>query len=276
LPDVSDTSGATAQLFLMQLAAADGSVQWALGFPSTSGFRNDAYALTVDGNGCPIMGGANASHVDFGNTKSAECTGLTDAFVAKFNAPDPTHPTVAPLASWVYTDGDPVGSTTFYDQTVYGLAVSSANDVVISGSYKGALPLLNLTDPANSSTDAFDAKLSGTDGTLKCSHEYGDASGGQSISTIAVAAQSTSNTDAIFMGGSFQSSITLGNTTPLVSTGNTPCIVSADCPVAMPVCVNNICAKPCTVTADCSSGSTCVNNLCTSGAGVTFVARATM
>jgi hypothetical protein len=254
LPDVSDTTGATAQLFLAQLAAADGSLQWASSFAGTTSFRSDAYGLTVDANGNIVMGGSLGSSVDFGNGHVATWTGLTDAFAVKFNAPQGP-PLVAPNSLWVYSDGDPNGANP-YDQTVETVAVSSAGDVFVGGSFRGALPALGLTDSSNATTDAFMAQLSGANGSVLCAHAYGDARGDQSITTISVARVATGAlADSIFVGGVFYSSITLGSKTLAFDPGTVACTTSG---------------------GECQLGETCSNGFCAiagEGPSETFISR---
>lgn len=206
-PGSNDLSGGTSALFLAKLNAADGSLGSAASWTVPKGSVSHAYALTVDGSGNTIMGGAIGSAYDFG-TGAVTYAGLSDAFVAKFDS--------SLNGLWARSDGDAT-----YDQYVKSVAVSSDGSVVIGGNFKGNLPYLGLTDSGNGQTDAFGAELSALDGSLlsaHCAHSYGDAPGAQSISVVSVARTGPLK-DVVFVGGPFTSTITLGST-QLVSLGS--------------------------------------------------------
>ena len=212
-------NGADAILFVAKLQSADGKplLARAFGTSSTSG-HSDALALGVDGlkadgtaitnptdSGNIIVAGALGATTAF-DSHSIDNLGLTDAFVVKFDK------NIGTL--WAKSFGD-----SGYDQGVKTLGIGANGDVFVGGAFKGTLGELGGFGRSSSyytSFDAWSAQLASADGAPQCSHAYGDAGGSQSISAIAVARTST---NAVMMGGSFSSEITLGSVT--LNTGST-------------------------------------------------------
>ena len=220
LDNVADTSGTVTQLFLAKLSADTGDLVSAVAFAAvgTPGISH-AFALAVDGGGNIVMGGSIANGVDFKSGHVASYSGLTDAFVAKFDS--------SFNSLWVMSDGD-----SGYDQSVRSVAVSSTGDVFIGGSLKGSLPYLGLGDSThNGALDAFAAQLASGNGSKVCAHAYGDADGAQSINNVTVARTAPGELkDSVFVGGPFTNTITFGSTT-IVSPGNSCTVdtVANDC-----------------------------------------------
>ncbi len=204
LANVADTSGNTAQLFVAKLNAADGTLASAKTWTSTG--ISDAFGIAVDSGGNVVMGGSIASAVDFGGGHVAAFTGLTDAFVVKF---DSTLTSV-----WAKSTGD-AGS----DQGINSISLDSAGNIVAGGAFKGTLPAWGLTNTDNATVDAFLVQLHADGSLVDCAHSYGDAAGAQAIATVSVASGATGAlANAIFMGGAFSNTITFGSTT--LSTGS--------------------------------------------------------
>jgi hypothetical protein len=201
LPAVSDTT--VGILFVAKLSSANGTPIAASTW-GTAG-RSDAFSLTTDASNNIVFGGSLGGDVDFGGGVSITNAGLTDAFVAKLTT------ALAPV--WAKSFGD-----ANYDQTVKSVATSSTGDVYFGGSFKGTMPSLGLTDSSNSALDAYQAHLA-ADGSVLCASSYGDASGAQAISFVAVARTATGAlADSVMAGGAFSSQIQLGSS--LLDTGS--------------------------------------------------------
>ena len=157
--------------------------------------------MTVDGNNNVLLAGSLGGNIDFGGGISISDLGLTDAFVVKLTG------ALAPV--WARSFGDAA-----YDQTAKTVAVSSTGDVFFGGSFKGSLGTLGPPAGGTTATDAFLAQLAGGDGSVVCARAYGDVAGGQQLTTITVARAATGAlANAITMGGTFTSQITLGTAT---------------------------------------------------------------
>jgi hypothetical protein len=194
-------------IFVAKLDGTTGNVVAAQGWGSTG--RSDANAILVDSSNNILLAGDISGAVDFGNDANSNDVsiaylGLTDAFVAKFTS------ALAPI--WAKSYGDAA-----HDQTVNGIAADSSGNVFVGGTYGGGLGGLGglgLNSASPTSPDAFIAELAGADGSLLCARAYGDAVGTQGIlpgGVVSGAAGGLPN--AVFIGGRFASSMTLGSTT---------------------------------------------------------------
>jgi hypothetical protein len=187
----------TAILFAAKLNGTTGAPISAASW-GTAG-RSNVGSVTVDASNNIIIAGSIGASVDMGGGVSMTWAGLTDAFAAKL--------TTGLVPVWAKSFGD-----TAYDQTVKSVATSSSGDVYLGGNFEGTLGALGLTASANTALDAFDAQLSGVDGSPLCAKSYGDAAGTQGIATITVARTATGAlANSIMIGGSFSSDIQIGS-----------------------------------------------------------------
>ncbi|HEX7505460.1 MAG TPA: hypothetical protein VF550_01730 [Polyangia bacterium] len=203
LPVVSDTT--MALLYVAKLKSADGTGLVAQTW-GTAG-RTDAYALTIDAGNNIVVAGSLGGNIAFSGTISITDLGLTDAFVAKF--------TTALVPVWAKSFGD-----ANFDQTAKAVAVSSAGDVFVGGSFKGSMGSLAITSASTTALDAWTVQLASADGSVICSAKaYGDAAGAQAVGAITQARTATGAlANSVMMGGAFSSQIQLGTT--LLDTGS--------------------------------------------------------
>jgi len=191
-------------IFVAKLDGTTGNVVAAQGWGTTG--RSDAFAVTVDGSNNILLAGDISGAMDFGNDANSNDVsiaylGLTDAFVAKF--------TSALVPIWAKSYGDAA-----HDQTVNGIAADSSGNVFIGGTYSGNLGGLGLNSASPTSPDAFIAQLARANGSLLCARSYGDAVGRQDILAGGVVSGAAGGLpNAVFIGGMFASSMTLGSTT---------------------------------------------------------------
>jgi hypothetical protein len=186
-------------IFAAKLNGGNGAAMVAQSW-GTSG-RSDVNAVSVDGSNNILLAGSISGAIDFGNGVSIPYLGLTDAYVAKFTT------SLTPV--WAKAYGDAT-----HDQSANSIAADSSGNVLVGGTYSGSLGALGLSSASPDSADAFIAQLSGTDGSLACARSYGDAAGTQGLSPASVVSGTTGGlSGAVFMGGLFSSSMTLGSTT---------------------------------------------------------------
>jgi hypothetical protein len=191
-------------IFVAKLDGTTGNVVAAQGWGSTG--RSDAFAVTVDASNNILLAGDISGAVDFGNDANSNDVsiaylGLTDAFVAKF--------TSALVPIWAKSYGDAA-----HDQAVNGIAADSSGNVFVGGTYSGSLGGLGLNSASPTSPDAFIAQLAGADGSLLCARSYGNAAGTQGILAGGVVSGAAGGLpNAVFIGGTYASSMTLGSTT---------------------------------------------------------------
>jgi len=191
-------------IFVAKLDGTTGNVVAAQGWGSTG--RSDVNAISVDASNNILLAGDISGAVDFGNDANSNDVsiaylGLTDAFVAKF--------TSALVPIWAKSYGDAA-----HDQTVNGIAADSSGNVFIGGTYSGSLGGIGLNSASPTSPDAFIAQLAGADGSLLCARSYGDAVSTQGILAGGVVSGAAGGLpNAVFIGGTFASSMTLGSTT---------------------------------------------------------------
>ena len=203
LPVVSDTT--LALLYVAKLKSADGTGLSAQTWGTVG--RTDAYALTIDASNNIVVAGSLGGNIAFSGSISISDLGLTDAFVAKF--------TTALVPVWAKSFGD-----ANFDQTAKAVAVSSAGDVFVGGSFKGSMGSLGITSASTTALDAWTVQLASADGSVICTAKaYGDAAGAQAVGAITQARTATGAlADSVMMGGAFSSQISLGGT--LLDTGS--------------------------------------------------------
>jgi hypothetical protein len=181
-PGVCDASG----------ACAAGAHQWSKAFGD--GADQSAAALAVDASGNIVLGGDFWSSVNFGGP-SLSSLGYSDGFVARFNAAG------GHLASVR------VGETG--SEAVLGVAIDSASQIVIGGSFGKSLTLVQTTLSSQSYGDIFLAGLSGGL-TASWAERFGHSSfaGPPSLGAVAVAPQND-----IVVAGSYPETIDFGGPT---------------------------------------------------------------
>lgn len=185
--------GGSNNMFLLKLDAA-GSYQWAKAFPSTeTELRPNAVA--VDGAGNIFLGGGKRGTLNLGGgvLPTAVGMGIYDGFLAKFDSKG-NH-----QWSKSFGDGD--------QQWIDSIAVDSAGNVLVVGSFSGTL---NLGGEALVSQggdefggDVFLGKFT-TTGELVYAQRYGDG-GHQLPKSITV-----DSTGAVVICGEFKGSIDFG------------------------------------------------------------------
>jgi hypothetical protein len=203
LPDVVTASNqpdtTKAILYVTKLNADTGEAIAAQHWGGTG--LSDAFAITLDASNNIIVAGRIGGDINFGAGSAIVDLGATDAFVAKL--------TSSLATVWAKSFGDAL-----FDQQVKSVATSSSGDVFIGGDFTGGLGALNLTSSSNTAPDGFLAQLTSANGSVVCARSYGDALGSQSVDAVTVSrTASGSLADWTAIGGTFQNSITLGNTT---------------------------------------------------------------
>lgn len=184
-------------LYVAKLASADGAPLAAATW-GTAG-KTVPFGLTVAADHSIILAGSVSATITMGSITLTDL-GQTDAFVAKLNG--------SLVPQWAQTYGD-----ANFNQQAKSVAVSSTGDVYVAGLFIGGLGTLNLTSYSQTNSDGFLAHLAAADGSLVCSHVYGDANGAQGVSTVAVArAASGALLDEVAIGGGFTGTVTFGST----------------------------------------------------------------
>jgi hypothetical protein len=190
-----------AYLYVAKLGGADGHFIAANGWGL--GGRSDGSGLAVDPSNNILLAGTIGGGVIFGSGVSIANAGLTDAFVAKFSS------ALAPL--WAKSFGDNVK-----DQSANAVACDSSGNIYLGGSYQGSLgSFIGLSVPLSSGPNAWTAKLAPDGSALQCAAQsYGVPAGTDNITTMAVARTAPgTEANALFFGGSYASSMTIGSTT---------------------------------------------------------------
>ncbi|MGB8294491.1 MAG: hypothetical protein WCG85_03620, partial [Polyangia bacterium] len=190
-----------AYLYVAKLGGADGHFIAAGGWGSAG--RSDGTGLAVDPSNNIVLAGAIAGNVDFGGGVSIVDAGLTDAFVAKFNS--------ALVAQWAKSFGDSAK-----DQSANAAACDSSGNIYLAGAYQGSLgSFIGLSVPLSSNPNAWSATLAPDGSVLECAAQsYGVPLGTDNIITMAVARTAPDGeANAVFFGGSYSSSMTIGSTT---------------------------------------------------------------
>ena len=145
-------------VFLAKLTGDTGVTIWAKRFGNV--FNQTAYALAVDSKNNVVIGGPTVGNTGFGGPDLVSMGGV-DAYVAHLDQ-DGTY-------QWGQIFGDGA------DQTVFGVAIDPADQVLITGQFQGTMSF-NTTNlkQGGAGHDMFAAKLKGTDGTIGWAKGYGD------------------------------------------------------------------------------------------------------
>ncbi len=182
-------------IFVAQFDSA-GNYRWAANYGDAA--NQYARGVAVDSERNIIVTGDFLGSVDFG-AGPVTSAGGTDIFVAKFSSTGDY--------LWASRFGDPA------DQTGKAVAIDSANNVVLVGSFKGSVNFgggdLSSTGPNDS--DIFVAKLN-SNGEHLWSRKFGDSSNQYGED---VAVDSTGNVAAV---GTFAGTVNFGGA-PLSTTG---------------------------------------------------------
>jgi hypothetical protein len=201
----SDVLNAKGQqdIFLVKLAP-DGKALWSKSFGS-AGVGAQSRALAVDTTDNVVIGGHFNGTVDFGKGDlTASASG--DLFVAAF---DP--------------DGKPLFST-HYDTTnapskeLTGLAFTTMGDIVLVGNFSGKINF-GPGDLDAGQSDFFVVELQKNSGTTLWAKRFGEKNPAVNPKNQLVAAVALSATDEIYVTGSFDGDISLGNENPISAGG---------------------------------------------------------
>ncbi len=196
--------GPTSGLLVVKLDT-DGNHLWTKGC-TTSAFQTVPVGLAADSKGDVLMVANSSSSIDCGSGPVSSA-GARDVFLFKLSG----------------ADGSPVWSGKFgdsSDQTASAIAVDQGDNVLLGGAFAGtmALGVKNLTDTGGG--DAFLVKRK-ADGSEAWAWQFGDPSGSQAITSIAV-----DSLAGAIVAGTFESSITVGNDV-LTSNGGVDLFVGA-------------------------------------------------
>lgn len=190
------------------VAACGGVFRWALRFGDDQ--AQDSTAVAADPSGAVWITGNASGSVDFGGG-ALPSIGFVDIFLAKLGA-DGTH-------QWSKRYGDPqaiIGNPS--QQSGTGLATDATGNVVLVGSYSGAIDFGGGKLTATGLPDVFVVKL-GSDGAHHWSKRYGDA-GTQAASSAAIDSEGN-----VVLAGSFAGAIDFGGGS-LVSAGGSDIFVA--------------------------------------------------
>ena len=191
--------------------AADGTYSWAKGF----GGAESEVALDVafsSANDVYITGYFRSSPLDIGTFTLTSPSGGTHhaVFVAKLAALDGT-----PL--WAREFGDAAPPTTNANQG-FAVAVDGAGDIIIGGKFSNMVTLdgtpSDITVTSSGTTDAFVARLNGTDGLARWVTKSATADGSGDLTEDIIVSGTTA-----FACGSFDDTMTFeGVGTPALAT----------------------------------------------------------
>ncbi len=190
-----------AYLYVAKLGGADGHFMAAGGWGSSA--RSDGTALAIDPSNNIVLAGTIGGSVNFGGGVSIVNAGLTDAYVVKFSS------ALAP--QWAKSFGDNVK-----DQSANAVACDSSGNIYVGGAYTGSLgSFIGLSVSSSSGPNAWTAEIAPDGSALQCAAQsYGVVAGTDNIITMAVARTATGGeANALFFGGSYASSMTIGSTT---------------------------------------------------------------
>ncbi len=192
------TSAGGFDMFLAKYSPA-GACQWSVRYGGT-GNEQQITSISLDGSGNIYVGGYFSGTANFGGADLISA-GASDIFLAKYS-PQGAH-------MW----SERFGGT--YDDLLYGLAADTNGDVVISGSFKGAVNFGGATfNSVQTDVDSFVARYS-AQGAHMWSKTFANSNGGVDRAT-AVVLDSNGN---IFIAGFFQAQIDLGGG-PLLSSSS--------------------------------------------------------
>jgi hypothetical protein len=156
-PTTLTTAGGQ-DIFLAKLQGDTGAKIWSKQFGN--GFNQTAYGLAIDSKNNLVIGGPAAGTTSFGGSDHTAAGGF-DAYVAHFDKDGGWQ--------WSQMFGE------IFDQTVFGVAIDPADQVLITGQFQGSMSI-NGTDlkQMGGGHDIFAAKLKGADGTGGWARSYGD------------------------------------------------------------------------------------------------------
>jgi hypothetical protein len=139
--------------------------------------------IALDSAGDVIITGNMKSTLTFTGTPVLTSAGGTDGFLAKLDS------NLVPLWSKNWGDAN--------DQEAHSVAVSSVDEIVVVGLLNGDAVLGSTTLHTNGvvATDAYWAKFNGSDGSVVCAANYGDAAG-QSADLVAISSAAPGTTAA--------------------------------------------------------------------------------
>ncbi|HXI84313.1 MAG TPA: putative Ig domain-containing protein, partial [Verrucomicrobiae bacterium] len=150
---ISGTSGSSVMLVKY---AANGTYQWAKA-PTGNGV-SQGEAVAVDANGNVFVTGYFANSINFGAPSgSMTSAGWYDIFVVKYSP--------AGVCLWSKQFGSPNSGDNPGDEAGYSIAVDSAGNVIVGGSFDGIANFGVKSLTATGSKNGFVLKLAGTDGT---------------------------------------------------------------------------------------------------------------
>ena len=167
---VNLTSAGGSDIFVAKYSGADGSLLWAKGFGSTTGFGDVGRGVAVDSNGDVLVTGSFQGTADFDpDTGTVELTSAAsiDIFVAKYSGSN---------GGLLWANGFGALDTDEGE----GVAVDSNGDVLVTGSFFGTADF----DPGTGTfdlisagfKDIFVAKYSGADGSMIWAKNIGGTS----------------------------------------------------------------------------------------------------
>jgi hypothetical protein len=145
--------------FVARLRGSDGAIVSARRLPVDT---SEHVHLGIDGQGLVYVAGSYSGSIDLGSGAISAST-LT-GFLAKYD-PSNNYALEWPPVTWAAT-----GNSNFVD--VAAVRADSSNNVVVAGSFRGTLGL-GSNPPSSTSSDAYVAKFSGSNGTLAWVHGYG-------------------------------------------------------------------------------------------------------
>jgi hypothetical protein len=193
------TSAGNTDIFVAKLTGG-GSPIWSKRFGDAG--NQNTIKIVEDSNGNTILGGTLTGTMNFGGGPLT-ASGLYDAFVAKLDGA-----------------GNHLFSKRFGDsssQSTEGVAVNSAGEVLVTGSFAGTIALGGPTLSSVGNNDVFVAKLNST-GDHIWSHRYGGSS-----SDVATAI-SVDASGGVIVCGIFRGTVDFGKG-PLVSAGGSDLFV---------------------------------------------------
>ena len=185
------TSRGGTDIFLEQLSAASGSVQWATSFGGPG--SDSAGALALDASGNVLLGGTFYGSVALGgSTISSGGAGTPGGFVAKVSP--------AGAVQWASALSATQGSS------VNAVAVDSAGSVYAGGNFTGVASLGGSPVYSSGSADAFAVKLSSTG-----AFQWQVRAGGPGIDTLTALA--LGGVDQVTLAGTYSTPAIFGATT---------------------------------------------------------------
>jgi hypothetical protein len=184
-----DTFGPTVQaIWVAKLDNATGAILTAKDFGGNG--LQSVNGIALDSSGNVVIAGNMMATLAFGST-TLTGGGSTDAYVAKL--------TSALLPTWAMRWGDSAA------QEARAVAVNSADDIVVVGAFKGVATIgsSKLTNSGSGTTDAYFAKLRGSDGMPQCAGNYGNLANNQSGDSVAISSVDGKISMAGLAAGSF-------------------------------------------------------------------------